>query len=323
MHSSPDPPDQEHHSRLEVPADLDGVRLDRALAALVAEFSRERLREMVQDGRVQVAGTTTTKPSHAVSAGDVLDIDLVPRDRTRAGSAADAELAVVHEDEHILVVDKPVDMVVHPSSVIRGGTLSELCVERFGPLPAVQGEDRPGIVHRLDKDTSGLVVLARTQAAGEDLVKQFREREVEKAYLALVFGDPRFESEWISAPIGRVPGKGERLSVMPEGEGREAETYYEVRERFGDFALLECRPKTGRTHQIRVHLSSIEHPVVGDKLYRGRKYSGRGLPKAGPPLRRQALHAYRLGFRHPASGERVEFEAPLPDDMRAVVEYLR
>jgi 23S rRNA pseudouridine1911/1915/1917 synthase len=309
--------------RLDVPAELDGVRLDRALASLVADFSRERLREMVEDGRVRVGGATLRKPSHAVAEGDRVEIDLVPRDRTRPGSSAGPDLAIVHEDEHILVVDKPVDMVVHPSTVVRGGTLSELCSERFGPLPAIQGEDRPGIVHRLDKDTSGLVVLARTEAAGVELLRQFREREVEKTYLALVFGDPRFETEWITTPIGRVPGKGERMTVLPDGGGRAAETYYEVRERFGGFALVECRPTTGRTHQIRVHMASVEHPIVGDMVYRVRKHSGRGLPKDAPKLQRQALHAHALAFRHPADGRRVRFEAPLPADMRAVVEFLR
>ena len=168
-----------------------------------------------------------------------------------------------------------------------------------------------------------MVVVARTEAAGEELMRQFREREVEKAYHALVYGDPRFDTEWIDAPIGRLPGKGERMAVLPEGEGRPAETYYEVLERYGDFALVSAQPKTGRTHQIRVHMASIDHPIVGDRVYRTRRYSGRGLPKGCPRLERQALHATRLAFRHPTNGERVEFEAPLAPDLLAVVEYLR
>jgi 23S rRNA pseudouridine1911/1915/1917 synthase len=308
--------------RFRVPETLDGSRLDRALASVVEGFSRERLREMVEDGRVQVDGVAVQKPSRAVFTGELVEVELVLRDRSRPGSALEARLAILHEDEHVLAVDKPAGMVVHPSSVVRGGTVSELCVERFGPLPCFQGDDRPGIVHRLDKDTSGVMLVARTDVAGAELLRQFREREVEKTYLALVTGVPRFDSDWISAPIERVTGE-DRMAIAAPGEGRGAETFYEVRERFDGFALLACRPSTGRTHQIRVHLAAAEHSVVGDPLYRSRRAASHRIPEGAPRLSRQALHAHSLVLRHPVSGSPLELVAPLAPDIAALVDFLR
>ncbi len=306
-----------------VPPELDGARLDRVLARLLPETSRTRAQEWIKDGGVRVDGARVRRPAHPVAAGAEVELEDVARSRVRAGAPEGADFRVVHEDEWLIVVDKPAGMVVHPSTVVRGGTVSELAEERFGPLPAPQGEDRPGVVHRLDSETSGLLVLARTEEVGAELVRQFHDREVEKLYLALVHGDPRFDADWIEAPIGRSERHPERMSVLPEGEGREASTFYEVRERFGVAALVACRPRTGRTHQIRVHLASIEHPVVGDKLYRGKRGAKHTLPEGAPPMRRHALHAFRLGFHHPHRGEPVAFEAPLHEDMEALVRWLR
>ena len=211
--------------------------------------------------------------------------------------------------------------MTHPSATVRGGTVSEMATERWGELATAQGDDRPGIVHRLDAETSGVLVLARTEAAGEELVRQFREREVSKRYLAIVHGDPRFDSDWIEREIARSDHGSDRMAVVADGEGREAITYYETLERFGDFALLACEPKTGRTHQIRVHLSSIGHTVVSDRLYRARRKLE--LPRDAPAMPRHALHAQRLGFRHPTTGEELAFEAPLPADMQALLDWLR
>ena len=284
--------------------------------------SRSRVQERIKDGGVSVDGEVVRRPSHVLAAGGRVELAAVPRSRERPGSQPGAAFRVVHEDATLVVLDKPAGMVVHPSSVVVGGTLAELAAERYGELPALQGEDRPGVVHRLDAETSGLLVLARTREAGEELLRQFREREVEKLYLALVHGDPRFESDWIEAPIGRSARRSDRMSVVAEGEGREARTFYEVRERFGAAALLACRPVTGRTHQIRVHLTSIGHSIVGDRLYRP-KGGAPALPPGIPGLARHALHAVELRLTHPATGERLGFEAPLPVELASVLEALR
>jgi 23S rRNA pseudouridine1911/1915/1917 synthase len=258
-----------------------------------------------------------------VAAGQWIELSDVPASRVRRGAHLDLDFRVVHVDDAIVVVDKPAGMVVHPSTTVRGGTLSELAERRFGPLPTPQGEERHGIVHRLDAETSGLVVLARTEEAGVELKRQFKAREVEKVYLALVHGEPRFDADWIEAPLGRAKKSPDRVSVVGEDEGRHARTFYEVHERFGCAALLACKPVTGRTHQIRVHLESIEHPVIGDKLYRGRRGRRDRLPEGAPVLARHALHAQHLVFRHPESGAPMAFEAPLPPELQELYEWLR
>ena len=230
---------------------------------------------------------------------------------------------VLYEDNHLLIVDKPAGLLVHPSPAVRGGTLSEQAVARWGPLPDLQGEDRPGIVHRLDAGTSGLLVLALREPAMRELLRQFREREVKKTYLAVVHGEPRFDTGWIEGAIARSAASPERMEVVAEGEGREARTWYEVRERLGPASLVECQPQTGRTHQIRVHLASLGHPLVGDPLYRPRQTPSRRLAADAPLPARQALHAARLEFAHPGSGERAAFESPLPDDLAALLAHLR
>lgn len=309
--------------RYAVPAELAGQRLDRALARLVPGVSRARIQELIADGGVRVDGRAASKPSAPVEAGAEIELLDVPRGRLRPGGPATGELRVVHEDRHLAVIDKPAGIVSHPSTVVRGGTVSERAVERWGPLPAPQGPDRPGIVHRLDADTSGLLVIALTEEAATGLVRLFRERAVEKEYLAIVFGEPRFDSDWIELPIGRAPARPDRMTVVEPGEGRAARTFYETRERFGAFALVACRPETGRTHQVRVHLAAIDHPLVGDRVYRGRKGLRRVVPADAPPVTRHALHASRLRFVHPVTGEVVEVRAALPEDMEGWLEWLR
>ncbi|MDF1798251.1 MAG: RluA family pseudouridine synthase [Planctomycetota bacterium] len=312
------------HYRFQVPPELDGQRLDRVLSEGLAVVSRERFKEVIQDGGVTIDGTVETRGKVAMAAGTWIEVVLALRDRTRAGSQAGATYELLHEDEAILVVAKPAGMVVHPSERVRGGTLSELLAETYPGLPTPQGEDRPGIVHRLDAETSGVLVVARTEAAGVELKRQFAAREVKKTYCTIVYGEPRFDSDYIDKPIGRGKGSERVMILAVEEGGRPSETFYRTVERLGVGSYLECEPRTGRTHQIRVHLESIGHPVVGDKLYRGKRTLR--LPRnLGGKLAvdRHLLHAFRLEFTHPVSGERVAFEAPLPADMVRVLERLR
>ena len=314
-------PSEPERFRFQVGREHAGQRLDRVLVQVLGTVSRERFKEVVADGGVRVDGEIETRNAATVAAGAWIDVVLALRDRTRAGSEEGASYELLHEDEHLLMVAKPAGMVVHPSERVRGGTLSELLAERFPGLPTPQGEDRPGIVHRLDAETSGLLVIARTEAAGEELKRQFKAREVQKVYTAVVYGEPRFDSDWIEAPLGRARGS-ERVSVLTEQNGgRPAATFYRTLERLGPASLLACEPRTGRTHQIRVHLESIGHPVVGDKLYRGKRV----LRLAGGRFEvpRHLLHARELTFTHPGSGERVTFDAPLPADFDVLLERLR
>ena len=309
--------------RFSVPPECAGERLDVVLVRLDPSLTRSRAQASIRAGAVSVAGRPAERPSQRVEAGDALELREHEAAPPRPGGPAGTALRVVFEDAALAVIDKPAGVVTHPSERVRGGTVSELAAARFGALPTVQGEDRPGIVHRLDADTSGLLVIARTEEAAAELVRAFRERRVEKEYFALVHGVPRFDSEWIETPIGRDPRRADRMGIAAEGEGRAARTYYETRERFVDFALLSVQPESGRTHQVRVHLASIDHPLVGDRLYRGRKSLARRIPAGAPRLKRHALHAARLAFEHPSSGERLEFRSELPADMAEFLAFLR
>jgi 23S rRNA pseudouridine1911/1915/1917 synthase len=323
MAAPPDPSRERSARCVLVPGQLAGARLDRVLAALCSDLSRTRLKAAIQAGGVRVDGARIDRPGQPVEAGARIELDgeaLEPRLRS---GVEGLELEVLYEDEDLAVIVKPAGMLSHPTDAVRGGTVSELAVQRFGRMPTLQGEDRPGIVHRLDAGTSGVMVLGRSERAFGDLMHQFRQREVEKTYVALVWGEPRFDTGWIEAPIARSAAVPSRMDVAAQGEGREAATWYEVRERFVVAALVEASPKSGRTHQIRVHLASIGHPMIGDPVYKRR---------GGPPVRlgtdaplpsRQALHASSLGFRHPVSGERVRFEARMPEDMVGLLEWLR
>ena len=315
-------PTGEH--RFEVPEELHEERLDRALVALVPGYSRSRLQQLVRDQHVRVDGLIARRPSAPVAAGCELVVDLPPRyEATTAAGEPVAGLVVVYEDEHLAVIDKPAGLVAHPNERFQTGTVSELAVARWGSLPEVQGEDRPGIVHRLDRMTSGLMLIGRTHAALRRLKEQFQERAVEKTYVALCHGSPRFHSEWIEVPIERHPRTPERLRAATEGTGREAQTYIECVERFHGFARVIVQPKTGRTHQIRVHLHHMGLPIVGDRVYRHPGALAVPLADEAPQPHRQALHAAAIAFEHPVSGEWVRFESPLPGDMQALLDWLR
>lgn len=300
-----------------------GQRLDRFLVERLEGWSRSRLQGLIRDGLVEVGGRAERKAGAPLAAGASVRVELPPRD-PKATPEQGRSLVVLHEDEALLVVDKPAGLLTHRLESGAEVSLAELAEARCGPLPSVQGEGRPGIVHRLDRHTSGVVVLAKQAPALEALLRQFRDREVKKTYAVLTAGEPRFASDWIEAPLGRDPRRPDRVRVLTPAEGgREAATFYEVQERLDGFTYLHCFPKTGRTHQIRVHLNHLGLEVLGDTVYRLRNSRLPSLPPEAPKPRRQMLHALRLELKHPVSGEPLEFEAELPADFGALLAWLK
>ena len=292
-----------------------GGRLDQVLVGLLPEQSRSRVQHWIRDGHVSIAGTMVTRPSLRLQGGETIVVDLPPASPTELHPESIA-LDVIYEDDDLLVVNKAAGMVVHPSAGHESGTLVHAVLGHAPDLAGVGGEIRPGIVHRLDRHTSGLIVVAKNDLSLRALQDQFRLKSVEKVYLALVDGQPPTRHGRVEAPIGRDPRRRKRMSVLPEGKGREAITEYWVRESLPAHALLEAHPKTGRTHQIRVHLAFLGCPVAGDRVY--------GLRKPTLDLPRQMLHAWRLRFRLPGETtvERA-FEAPVPEDMLQAIEWAR
>jgi len=286
---------------------LAGLRLDQALAKLLPRESRSRLARLVEEGAVLVDGERA-RPRDRLRGGERLEVTLAPRPEEAAFRPEAIELDVVHEDEDVLVVAKPAGLVVHPGSGNWAGTMLNALLHR---VPALKSLPRAGIVHRLDKETSGLLVVAKNEAAMQDLVRQLQARTVKRTYLAIARGAVPAEGT-VDAPIGRHPAQRTRMAVVRGG--KPALTHYRVRERFPAHALLECDLETGRTHQIRVHLASIGHPLEGDPVYGGR--GARRLP-------RQALHAWKLAFVHPRTGKMLHFTAPPPADFEALAAELR
>ena len=288
-----------------------GARLDAYLAAHVADWSRSRIQRLIEDGDVLVAGHTV-KSSYKLRAGDTVEVELTAPPPTEF-LPEDIPLEIIHEDDAIVVVNKPAGLVVHPAAGISNGTLANALVHHFNQLSKTAGKTRPGIVHRLDKDTSGLIVVAKTEEAHESLADQFRAREVFKSYVALVHGRVQQASGRIDGAIARDPRNRTRMAVV--SGGRPALSLYRVRRSYDRFTLVDIEIKTGRTHQIRVHLEWLKHPVVGDAVYGG------GRDKTVPDARlrarinamgRQFLHAEQLGLRHPRTNEALRFTAPLP-----------
>jgi 23S rRNA pseudouridine1911/1915/1917 synthase len=306
-----------------------GVRLDRFLATAQADLSRSRMHALIVGGRVRVNDRPADAPALRLRAGDRVVLDL-PEPRTVALAAEDLPLNVVHRDDDLLVIDKPAGLVVHPGAGNTHGTLVHALLHHDPAIAGVGGAGRPGIVHRLDKDTSGLMVVARSPAAYRALVEDLRVHAVRRVYHALVWGSPRERKGVIEGAIGRDPRHRQRMAVVKRG-GKPAVTRWRVLEAYGPVTLLELTLETGRTHQIRVHLAHSGWPVVGDPVYggRGKKLlsldeSERSLPKALLQcLPRQALHAVQLQLKHPASGRVLEFESAWPHDFGAAVELLR
>ena len=305
-----------------------GHRLDALLACRFPDYSRVYLRRVISAGGVKVDGRGS-KPAYRLKAGQQVSVVLpeIPREAPRPENIP---LEILYQDEHVVVVNKPPGMVVHPARGHWSGTLASALQFHFGPtLSTTGGLSRPGIVHRLDRDTSGVILVARNDRAHSKLAEQFADRSIEKEYFALVIGCPERDRDCIDCPIGFHPHVRPMMAIRRDHpESRPAQTFYEVLERFDGFAAVKLQPKTGRTHQIRVHLHHIGCPVLCDRQYGGRSRITRGEIRRDPTdatvlLERQALHARRLRFLHPATGEPVEVTAPLPDDIVAVLAELR
>jgi len=296
------------HVRTAAPEDS-GKRLDHFLKQQFPEHSRSLLQEWVKTGQVRVDGGKA-KPSLLLRGGERIEVEAAARPPLKA-VAEDLPLAVLYEDDAVVAIDKPAGMVVHAGAGVHSGTLVNALLHRFRKLSQTGGELRPGIVHRLDRYTSGVLLVARTDAAHQHLAAQFAARRVEKTYLALVHGVIRRDSGRITTPIARDPARRVRMTARL-GTGRSAYSEFHVLRRFGRFTFVEVKIGTGRTHQIRVHLSSIGHPVVGDTLY-GAPATAPGMP----PLGRYFLHAWRIRFESPSTGNPVTIEAPLPPELEA------
>jgi 23S rRNA pseudouridine1911/1915/1917 synthase len=309
-----------------------GKRLDRFIAERVPSLSRSRVKALIQSGNVaasgaqDVASATIEDPSMRVKPGQSFAI-FVPDSSPAAPEPQALPLDVVYEDEDLIVIDKAAGMVVHPAPGNPDATLVNALLAHCGAtLAGIGGVRRPGIVHRLDKDTSGLMVAAKNDMAHASLTKQFAERTIERLYLAVVWGVPSPAQGAIDAPIGRDPRNRKRMAVVARG-GKKALTRYRVTRRLGGGAsVVECRLGTGRTHQVRVHLAHIGHPVAGDPVYAGRRgrkaQAGGDAAAAATALGRQALHASVLGFRHPRTGKQVHFKSDLPNDIKALINSL-
>jgi 23S rRNA pseudouridine1911/1915/1917 synthase len=305
-----------------------GTRLDLFLASACSDLSRSRIQKLISDGAVLVGGATV-KRSHVVRAGEEVRVD-VPEPRTVAIEPEPIPLAILYEDEHLLAIDKPAGLVVHPSPGHRSGTLVNALLHHVRDLQGIGGELRPGIIHRLDRATSGVLVVAKTDLAHASLSRQMKKHSMKKEYLALVAGIPRVRKGEVTFAIGRDPRDRKKMKAfrspgeLPSG-AREARTLYEIEREFFalGLTLLRCRLITGRTHQIRVHLAASGLPVVGDPVY-GRPRLDRvkdaGLKKRLTEFPRQALHAERITFRHPATNEPLEIVAPVPEDLKELLE---
>ena len=292
-----------------VGAALHGLRLDRALVALAPEFSRSHLQTLIAQGHVRLDAAAVTTASRKVRAGQRLEVMLVPTAESRAFRAEPIPLDIIHEDDEVVVLNKAAGLVVHPAAGNWTGTLLNGLLHRY---PEAAALPRAGIVHRLDKDTSGLMVVGRTLRVVTALTRQIAAREVHREYWAVVHGTVQPDAFRIDAPIARDPASRVRMAVV--ASGRPAQTDVRCLLRRDELSLIECRLHTGRTHQIRVHLSARGHPLVADATYGGRPALG---------MTRQALHALRLGFRHPVGGAAVRFEAPPPLDLAQALETLR
>ncbi|PSB21128.1 RluA family pseudouridine synthase [Phormidesmis priestleyi ULC007] len=291
-------------------------RLDRYLADRVTDLSRSRLQKLIEQGHVQVNGEVCTSKKLEVKLGDRIQID-IPAAQPLELQAENIPLDILYEDDSLLILNKPAGLVVHPSAGHEAGTMVNALLAHCPTLPGINGVQRPGIVHRLDKDTTGAIAVAKTEQAFHHLQEQFRTKTARRDYLAIVYGAPPQEKGTIDQPIGRHPVERQKMAVVPEEKGRRAITHWHVKERLGNFTLMEFELETGRTHQIRVHSAFMGHPIVGDQVY------GSGRKSVNVNLPGQALHAWRLRLRHPLTEEWVVAIAPLPSTFKKLLEVLK
>jgi 23S rRNA pseudouridine1911/1915/1917 synthase len=310
---------------LHVGVSLRERRIDKYLHGRFRNLSRHFLQNAIKAGAVKVNGQPV-KPSFKLSHRDVIEF-VLPEPEKKEIEPEDIPLDVLYEDDDLIILNKPPDLIVHPARGNKHGTLVNALAHYSERLSSGLGEFRPGIVHRLDRNTTGVMVVTKHDIAQWKVAKQFELRQVEKSYLAIVHGTPELTADRIDAPLGVHPKIREKYAIRPE-TGKEAVTFYEVIEAFRGFSLIHCRPRTGRTHQIRVHLSHLKHPIVADDMYGGKLVYPWQLADAEPAVEepvisRCALHAWTLEFTHPTTEQRVRFEAPLPADMQTALDLLR
>lgn len=311
------------HTIIEIALDASqaGWRLDRALAAQIPTLSRERLKVLTKAGALTRDATAVRDPAIKVK-GNERFLLAIPDPVPAHNEPQEIALAILYEDEHLLVVDKPAGLVVHPAAGNRDGTMVNALLHHCGgSLSGIGGVARPGIVHRIDKDTSGLLVVAKHDRAHEGLAKQFADHSIDRRYLAIVSGVPRLAGDVVDAPLARSAQNRKKIAIVKEGRGKRAVTHWKRLEILKDAALVECTLETGRTHQIRVHMASIGHPLVGDPVYGRGKSVHRDLLNQ-LDFRRQALHAAHLGFIHPITKGRLSFDSALPSDMQELFSAL-
>ncbi len=318
-------PDSEEPLALRVGPSIKERRIDKYLHGRFCNYSRQMLQEIIKAGGVTVNGKQV-KQSFQLAPGDIIEVTL-PELPSRDIEPEDIPLNIIYEDDDIIVLNKQANLIVHPARGYTHGTLVNGLVHYCNKLSSGLGELRPGIVHRLDRNTTGVMVVTKNDVAQWKVARQFEERKTRKTYLAIVHGCPELTADRIKAPLGVHPRIRERYSVRPE-TGKEAISFYEVLEEFRGYSLLQVRIETGRTHQIRVHLSHIKHPVVADDMYGGKvvyPWQIKDAPATpeDPVISRVALHAYTLEFRHPTTEQMVKFQAPLPADMEALLQLLR
>ena len=298
-----------------------GWRLDRALADAVPTMSRERLKSLIRAGALETAGAALRDPAIKVRGNEIFLL-AVPEPEPAHNEAQDIPLRVVFEDEHLLVVDKPAGLVVHPAAGNRDGTLVNALLHHCGDsLSGIGGVARPGIVHRIDKDTSGLLAVAKTDVAHEGLAKQFAAHSIDRRYLAIVTGVPKASDGTVDAPLARSAANRKKIAIVEGCRGKRAVTHWRRIAVLRDSALVECRLETGRTHQVRVHMASIGHPLLGDPVY-GRSGKTHGKLLKELQFQRQALHAAELGFVHPVTKHRLSFASAMPPDMQELFNRL-